>query len=133
MKSALAIANAMMGLLFVTGAALQFNDPDPWRWIAIYSLAALACGSAGRASWSKWVAAGAASASLLWAASLALQMHYWVSPRQMLEPMHAYGGAVELAREMWGLVIIGMWMLLLARRGVDLLGRDAAPVHRSDP
>jgi hypothetical protein len=31
-----------MLLLFTLGAAVQVNDPDPVRWIAVYALAAAA-------------------------------------------------------------------------------------------
>ncbi len=30
-------------IIFLLSAAVQYNDPDPERWIAIYGLAALAC------------------------------------------------------------------------------------------
>ena len=33
----------MMAVLFLIAAALQYNDPDPLRWMAIYGLAVLAC------------------------------------------------------------------------------------------
>jgi hypothetical protein len=32
-----------MLLLLTLGAAVQVNDPDPARWIAVYALAAAAC------------------------------------------------------------------------------------------
>jgi Transmembrane family 220, helix len=35
--------NYILTGLFVLFAALQYNDPDPWRWIAIYGYAALLC------------------------------------------------------------------------------------------
>jgi len=42
-----------MAALFAFAAAVQYNDPDPLRWMAIYGLAMLACGLAlaGRLSW----------------------------------------------------------------------------------
>ncbi len=30
-------------IIFLMSAAVQYNDPDPERWMAIYGLAALAC------------------------------------------------------------------------------------------
>jgi len=35
------IAAALMAALFVVAAAVQWNDPDPFYWIAIYGVAAL--------------------------------------------------------------------------------------------
>jgi hypothetical protein len=32
-----------MAALFLFAAAVQYNDPDPLRWMAVYGLAALAC------------------------------------------------------------------------------------------
>jgi hypothetical protein len=37
------LANLVFTGLFLLFAALQYNDPDPWRWIPIYALAALLC------------------------------------------------------------------------------------------
>ncbi len=33
-----------MALLFLFCMAVQVNDPDPLRWIALYGLAGLSCG-----------------------------------------------------------------------------------------
>ena len=35
-----------MAVLFAFAAAVQCNDPDPLRWMAMYGLAMLACGLA---------------------------------------------------------------------------------------
>jgi hypothetical protein len=37
------MANLVFTGLFLLFAALQYNDPDPWRWIPIYALAAWLC------------------------------------------------------------------------------------------
>lgn len=37
------MVNLVFTGLFVLFAALQYNDPDPWRWIPIYGLAAFLC------------------------------------------------------------------------------------------
>jgi hypothetical protein len=37
------VVNLVFTGLFLLFAALQYNDPDPWRWIPIYGLAALLC------------------------------------------------------------------------------------------
>ena len=36
-------ANYLMAALFFFGAAVQYNDPDPVRWVAIYIAGAVAC------------------------------------------------------------------------------------------
>lgn len=99
-----------LALLFALGAAVQLNDPDPASWIAMYSAAALASILAWRVS---WLALAVAIAAAVWAVSLGLAIPVWVSPQEMFEPMSAKGGAVELSREFWGLVILGVCMLLV--------------------
>ena len=37
------VANVVMLLCFMLAAIVQYNDPDPWAWIAIYGAAAVAC------------------------------------------------------------------------------------------
>lgn len=32
------IVKAFLGLLFILFAVVQYNDPDPWAWIAIYGV-----------------------------------------------------------------------------------------------
>lgn len=113
MGTPLKIANILMAALFVVGAIVQWNDPDPAGWIAIYVAAALACGAAGRASWAVYVAVITAVAGVAWGGRIASEMPRWVTPTQMFEPMESRGGAVELAREVWGLGIIVLWMLFL--------------------
>jgi hypothetical protein len=41
--SAVRVFNLIWAAIFILFAALQYNDPDPWRWIPIYGLAALLC------------------------------------------------------------------------------------------
>ena len=42
-RKVFAIANGIMAAMFLLSAVLQYNDPDPLRWIALYAAAALAC------------------------------------------------------------------------------------------
>ena len=46
LRALLRIANGVMAVLFAFAAAVQYNDPDPLRWMAMYGLAMLACGLA---------------------------------------------------------------------------------------
>ncbi len=107
-------ASVAMGLLFLCGALVQWNDPDPLGWIVMYSAAALASGVAGRVRWARLAAAACGAAALGWGLRIATEMPTWVAPARMFEPMESHGGAVEMAREVWGLGIIALWMLLLA-------------------
>jgi len=112
----LGIATLLVGLLFVGGAAVQYNDPDPLRWIAMYLAAAIACFAFRRTSWASTLAAVTGVVALLWGLTLAIGLPRWVAPATLFEPMKSLGGAVEVAREMWGLLLIFLWMLLLVWR-----------------
>ncbi len=111
-----------MGGLFLFGAAVQWNDPDPLAWIALYLVAAIACFGVGRGAWARFTAAACAVSAIAWGARIAVDMPRWVPPARMFEPMESMGGAVELAREVWGLGIMAVWMLL-----VLYLGRHREP------
>lgn len=127
MRTPLGIVNMLMGLVFVVGAMVQWNDPDPIAWILMYVAAAVACGAFRRAGWARYVALVTAVVAIGWAALVISEMPRWVSPSQMFEPMESHGGAVELAREVWGLGIIALWMLLLVWAGRAPHSRSVLP------
>jgi hypothetical protein len=106
-----------MAVLFGIAAALQYNDPDPIRWMAIYGLAALACllALAGRLPRVAAVAIGLAA--LAWAATLAPGVVGKVSIGELFESYAMKSEPVEEAREMGGLLIVAAWMAVLALRG----------------
>ncbi len=37
------IARLILGILFIAFAAVQYNDPDPWIWILVYSVVGVIC------------------------------------------------------------------------------------------
>jgi len=106
--------NMVMVALFVVSATLQINDPDPLVWIAAYSLAALVSLAVGQRA-SQWPAALLISSGALgW--SLYLLRPIWgkVSLAELFQDMDAKGGAVEVARESAGLLIIAGWLMVVA-------------------
>jgi hypothetical protein len=111
------VADGVMLLLFAFGAVVQLNDPDPARWIAIYAAAAAACGLslAGRARW--WLPASVAVVALVWAVTLAPRVVGRVDPAEMFGAWEMKNVGVEESREMYGLLIIAAWMVVLAVRG----------------
>jgi hypothetical protein len=104
--------NAVVGVLFVACALLQYNDPDPLRWIAIYGLAAAACATHGRIGLDWLLAAAAALAALVWAALL-LPSVSGFRPSDLFRTMKAETPAIELSREVLGLLIVAGWMIVL--------------------
>ena len=62
-----------------------------------------------------WVLALAvALVALGWALRIAFEMPEWVAPGEMFEAMESKGGAVEMAREVWGLAIMALVLLWIA-------------------
>jgi hypothetical protein len=101
-------------LLFLFGALVQYNDPDPWRWIAIYLAASCACALAaiGRLPW--LFAASLALTSLAWAVSLAPRAFPKVRFLEMFSAWEMANERVEEGREMHGLLVICVAMSTLA-------------------
>jgi hypothetical protein len=114
------VANIAMLVLFVASAVLQYNDPDPLGWAAIYGLAAVACGlsSARRLPWVFAALVGAAA--LVWAATFAPRVLGTASPGDLVQSMKAETPQVEESREALGLLIVAAWMTVLAVRAAKL-------------
>jgi len=106
----------LMVVLLLISAALQLNDPDPLRWIAIYLGAALVTLVSEGRRHSALLCAAVAAVALVWAAILAPSVVGQVSIGQLFEPMEARGGAVERGRELGGLLIVAAWTAVLAWR-----------------
>jgi hypothetical protein len=108
--------NAVMSLLFVICVVLQFNDPDPIRWSAIYGAAAVLSGWAvvrpDQCPW--YVPALVALISLVWAATIAPRVFGVTSFDDLFKTMKAESPQIEEAREMGGLLIVGVWMAVIA-------------------
>jgi hypothetical protein len=115
-STAFNVANIAMLVLFLAAAGLQYNDPDPLVWIAIYGLAASACGlhAAHRLAWS--FAASVGVAALIWAATFAPRVLGTASPGDLVQSMKAETPQVEESREALGLLIVAAWMAGLAVR-----------------
>jgi hypothetical protein len=114
-------ANGAMTLLFLFAVAVQYNDPDLLRWVAIYGLAALACGLALAGRLRRPVPVIVGLVALAWAVTLAPGVVGRVSLGDLFESYAMKSGPVEEAREMGGLLIVTVWMGVLALRGARTL------------
>jgi hypothetical protein len=105
--------NWLMAALFGLSAVLQYNDPDPLRWIAIYAAAATACVLWGlrRAVWP--LAAPVTLIAAVWAALLLPEVLGHIGPSDLFLRMSEKGGRVEIGREIGGLAIVLAWMVVL--------------------
>jgi hypothetical protein len=126
------VANGVLGALFFLGAVVQWNDPDPLRWMAVYLAAASVCllAAAGRATWP--MAAAVALVALLWAGSLAPGVLGGVEIGDMVEAWEMKDDRIEEGREMYGLLLIGAWMTALAAVGLLRRRRSRREGERSE-
>jgi hypothetical protein len=104
-----------MALLFLFAAVVQYNDPDPLRWIAIYGAACLASSmaAAGR-PFRPAVVAGIAVVALLWSVAIMFQGQGGGDYLHMFDAWEMTATNVEEARESVGLLIVAAWMTVLA-------------------
>jgi hypothetical protein len=117
----------LLAILFLLGAVVQLNDPDPIRWIAIY-LAAAGVALGGR----RWrvVSVVVAGAALLWAATIALGGMEPLDLAALVGDATMKTAGVEAWRELLGLLIIAAYCLLAARsapRAADGAGARPDP------
>ena len=112
-------ASLIFSVLFLISAVLQWNDPDPWRWAAIYLAAAAVSGWAWRTRVPRWAPFLVAAVTLAWAAVLAPAAFADFRFSDLAREMKAGTPAIELSREWLGLILIEAWMIAVG------LGRAA--------
>lgn len=102
--------NCLMTAAFLFSVAVQYNDPGPVRWMAIYGAAAIVCVLAitGRGRWMLPAAVGLIA--LIWASTLAPAVIGKVRFGELFEAFEMKDERVEVAREMGGLLIVAFWM-----------------------
>lgn len=101
-------------LIFLLCVAVQYNDPDPLQWMAIYGAAALCCILFAVRKLPYYVAAAVGLAAFVWACLILPEV--WGRPVPMNEvfaTIHMLSPGVEELREMGGLLIVSFWMLVL--------------------
>jgi transmembrane protein TMEM220 len=112
------VVGALMTVLLGVAVAVQYNDPDPIRWMAIYGAAcALSVLAAvrGRAPLTSVAVVGLVA--LVWGL-IAAQSAYGRSHfSEMFQSWEMKSPAVEEAREASGLLIVAAWMAVLAIQG----------------
>ena len=114
------VANLVMSVLFLFSAAVQVNDPDPIRWMAIY-LAAVALSawwglSPPRGPGSRALPFVLAGIALIWAAAIVSHTSGYVELPRLFESWEMQNRAVEEYRETYGLLIVAAWMIVAGAR-----------------
>lgn len=110
------VVDIILLLMFIASVIVQYNDPDPIVWMAMWGAAALATGLslAGRPRW--WFAAGLGVVALAWAATIAPRVLGQVPFLDMFGAFEMKSTGIEESREMYGLLMIAGWMLVLTLR-----------------
>ncbi len=114
-----------MGLLLLFGALVQYNDPDPWRWIVMYLIAAVATFSAILRPHAWKSAAVIAVIATVWCLAL-LPAAARTSFPDLFQSWEMMSTEMEEGRELGGLLLIAVWTGFLALRGRKISDRSAA-------
>lgn len=106
--------DAGMALLFAFSAAVQFNDPDPARWLAIYVVAcAITAAVAYGREVPRLLLGAVVLVSVIWAVAIAIGGPATAAYARMFDAWEMASVSVEEAREASGLLIVGVWMTVL--------------------
>jgi hypothetical protein len=105
---------AIMAPIFLLSAGLQYNDPDPLRWIAIYAVAGGVCLLAWLDKPVRAFAVIVGLGALAWALPLAYGVLDAVAVADLTLSMSDERPEIEEAREAVGLLIIAFAMGVIA-------------------
>ncbi len=119
--------NLMLVLIFCASAALQWNDPDPVLWSLFYALAAAACLAWHFDYLPPTVAIAIALVCTLWVMALGPQLARVEQWSEVWASFSMQSQSVEAVREAGGLLLVGLWMLLLACSRLVAHGRKQLP------
>ena len=113
------VIHASVAFMFFGFAAVQWNDPDPLRWITLYGAAGSASLLAATGRSPRWLALATGAVALVWALTLvpeALQLRQLEDFTKRMDIMRP---EIEIAREVGGLTIVTLAMaavFVLAQR-----------------
>lgn len=101
----------LMAALLATCVVLQYNDPDPLRWMVIYGAGVVISVLLPARRAAAVPGAVMAALALAWAAYLVYDTWGVIAVSDLTSKMSEKGGAVEEGREAGGLAIQGVWLL----------------------
>ena len=111
------IVNFLMMLLFIFAAVLQYNDEDMIRWMAIYLAGAACCIGAMVDKLKWWVPALVAAICIGWSAIYFARGAAGMPVGEMFAEWEMKNEQIVEEREMFGLLIVAAWMIVLAIAG----------------
>jgi hypothetical protein len=119
MKTATSIvwtaANLVMFAAFAMSVIVQINDPDPWLWMAIYAAASTLCVVEIKRATRPLFPALMIGATVAWAMTVLPRVRASGARfSDMFAEFEMKNVAVEESREMYGLLLIALWMAAIA-------------------
>lgn len=104
------IINIILTLLFILFAYFQYNDPDPWLWIAVYLYIALVSGLAAAKIYNTWLIRIGLLGCIVGLGILLPDFLDWLNSgaESITQSMKAEKPHIELTREFLGLLICGL-------------------------
>jgi hypothetical protein len=118
LSNGLKIFNIIGVVMFLSSAALQYNDPDPWVWGAIYLVGALLCALALRGKIYPplyWIVGLLYASYAVWLFFSQDGVLNWLLQHQaenIAQSMKAEKPWIEATREFFGLMILLTTMLV---------------------
>jgi hypothetical protein len=105
--------NIILAALFTVSAAVQYNDPDPWLWMAMYLFVAVISGFAAFGRYDRWALRIGLAVCLIWMGTLLPDFINWIKmgAPTITGSMKAEEPHIELTREFLGLVVCGIVLL----------------------
>jgi hypothetical protein len=109
------IANYCFLVIFLLCLVVQYNDPDPVRWMIVYGAAAACCLLYAMQKLPIYLSVVTAIVGTLWI--LLLLPAVWgkaIPLNEVFSMIHMFSPGVEEVREVGGLAIVVGWMTVLA-------------------
>ena len=108
--------NVTFLLIYLLCAAVQYNDPDALLWTALYLAAAGMCAIQFHENPPRWLPQSLLLMSVAGTIALLPNIVGQVSLREIFASISMQTQAVEEAREIGGLFLIGLWAGVLSYR-----------------
>jgi hypothetical protein len=124
------IFNFLLAALFLVSAGLQFNDPDPWRWAAMYLFCAGVCLFAAFGKYNRFALWVGIAVCIIWMAVWLPEFIHWldIGAPNIAGSMKAETPYVEYTREFLGLGIclgVLIWQLFLQKKSKQTAASSA--------
>ncbi len=101
------VINIILGILFLSFAYFQLNDPDPYLWVILYLYLAIISFATAKNKISKWFVFPGMLLCVLWLGVLMPEFIAWLKmgAPSITDSMKAEQAHIELTREFLGLLI----------------------------